>query len=208
MRRFGFLGLLVLVGCSGGGVCDDACDKMAKCLGFSAGDGGAADLGAGAWQCPLGGDVCDPQKKCFAKCNLEATCEEIKDPKQPSPYRTCRDACMAQHFGADGGGPTADGIAPADGEPAGDLPGQYAQCTFQSQMLLGGCEFSWSCLTGDSLAVKCQQEGEGQACTCKNKNKGTTEGSFSSTSICSELPADEVTDHANKSCGWKLEVSK
>lgn len=204
MRRFVFLGLLAsLVGCSGGGVCDDACDKMAKCLGFSTGDGGSADLGAGGWQCPLGGDVCDPQKKCFARCNLEATCEEIKDPKQPSPYRTCREACMAKHFSADAG---TNDATPADSGSAGDLPEQYAQCTFQSQMLLGGCEFFWSCLSGDSLEVKCQQEGDGQACTCKNKNKGTTEGSFSSESICAELPASEVTDHANKSCGWKIEV--
>jgi hypothetical protein len=206
MRRIVLFGLALVAGCSGGGLCDDACEKMAKCLGFSSGDGGA-DLGPGAWQCPLGGDVCDPQKKCFAKCNLDATCEEIKAPQQPSPYRTCREACMTQYFGADGGAADA-ATSLADSAPTGDLPGQYALCTFQSQMLLGGCEFSWSCVSGETLELKCQQEADGQACTCKNKNKGTTEGSFSSSSICSELPADEVTDHANKSCGWKIEVSK
>jgi len=201
MHRFVFLGL-ALVGCSGGGTCEDACEKMAACLGFSA-DGGAEN----GWQCPLGGDVCDPQKKCFARCNLEATCEEIKEPNKPSAYRTCREACTMKHFGQDGGA-VDRAIQPGDGEPPGDLVGPFWQCSYQSELLLGGCVFSWSCPSGEDRELKCQQDGATQSCTCKNKNKGTTEATFSAQGICSELPSVEVTSQANKSCGWKIQEEK
>ena len=192
-----------LWGC-GSNTCEDACAKMSKCFGFDTDVGGSS-----SWECPLGIGTCDAQKKCFARCNLDATCDEIKN--KAASYIACKDECAKKYFGDSGTQQkSADSqTAPEDGGVGGDQTAQYWQCHYGAEsFLLASCSFAWTCPSGDDRVLECTQSGETHNCTCKNHKKETTDGTFSSEDICSKLPAQEVTDRVNKLCGWKIKETK
>jgi len=213
--RARLIGLLsvALLGCSGGDTCEDACDKMAKCLGYTSEDGTPKEKSD--WQSPRSVGKCDAQKKSFARCNLEATCEEIKtqnsqhDEESGSSYLACKAKCASQYFEVDGGEqPEQDGSpSQKDSGIEPDLDPQYWSCHLLTRSyVLSDCSFGWHCPWGDDHVLECRGGGESHSCTCKKGNEGTVEGSFSTSGICdSELPDQEVTDRANMHCGWKIQ---